>query len=827
MAGPGPNNALARWLAMQRQEPDTVPDPKWRANIKAREAKYHPYSARRMELEDPSDLARWVQEGGRDEEEIRLRRAYPTSHKRYEESDAVREGLALAAARIRKLVEADPKFSAPGVANGIGLTARDWGDRAPDVHFNDYRLRTYRREELEEIVRQSIAEAAEIQKQRREAQELNSRFRRADQAADLTIGKSAVGDISDAASQIRSAMGDVYSAAKGAAGDISQGWRDVRAAVDEAGGRVQEGIGTLRQGGKDAYWLAREWLKDNEGYEGTKDSSRARSAEGFARSQGYAVGGVVDDKDDVLKRWLAMQRQEPDTVPDPSQRVPASAENDAVPQRIPRMATEPADAASWVQRAPEGATEQWGRGDTNRLDEAYGSGEISLDDPSFREMALAAMGMPADALRKLIFSGITPFSYAAHENEIANVMGGILRGGAAEVSRSPGFEFGVGAATEGDINAQGRDDLWATYLGLPQKYETLVPSEYRPTRAKDENAVYSSLRPELAERLISSASYFVQPHIQGSGLKRLVHELRANGGSRVFNDWDTTLLGNFTMSEGSDEKGPYVSYYDKWDLDHNLAKGLASLTGIGKNPPEIYGRAYYDPKTFELIGSSGGGYAAGGVVDDKDDVLMSNGIRSFPRYQEGEPVDLDQEEIRRRLRQLTAERRDTSELIPDPDPPKDYKEFNINEGGMENLLDSLNALVGGNTSFVRRARGSSSGHPTGLYIPTMEQGPLPHWYSFFRSPLGALRVREGLPQHISLTAAGDYASRLAGEGFEMDSSGRPMTEEWSRPERFVAMHEAGHGVDASNIFPESLERMQKKVMLQCILGIIWVSQDGG
>ena len=55
---------------MQRQEPDTVPDPKWRANIKAREAKYHPYSARRMELEDPSDLARWVQEGGRDEEDV-------------------------------------------------------------------------------------------------------------------------------------------------------------------------------------------------------------------------------------------------------------------------------------------------------------------------------------------------------------------------------------------------------------------------------------------------------------------------------------------------------------------------------------------------------------------------------------------------------------------------------------------------------------------------------------------------------------------------------------------------------------------------------------
>jgi hypothetical protein len=37
-----------------------------------------------------------------------------------------------------------------------------------------------------------------------------------------------------------------------------------------------------------------------------------------------------------------------------------------------------------------------------------------------------------------------------------------------------------------------------------------------------------------------------------------------------------------------------------------------------------------------------------------------------------------------------------------------------------------------------------------------------------------------------------------------------MTGEWSRPERFVAIHEAGHGVDVGNIFPESLETMQKE-----------------
>jgi hypothetical protein len=58
-------------------------------------------------------------------------------------------------------------------------------------------------------------------------------------------------------------------------------------------------------------WLVREQPRQDEGYEGTKDTSRARAAEGFARSQELAYGGLVkgDDKDNALKRWLAMQRQ--------------------------------------------------------------------------------------------------------------------------------------------------------------------------------------------------------------------------------------------------------------------------------------------------------------------------------------------------------------------------------------------------------------------------------------------------------------------------------------------------------------------------------------
>ena len=53
-------------------------------------------------------------------------------------------------------------------------------------------------------------------------------------------------------------------------------------------------------------------------------------------------------------------------------------------------------------------------------------------------------------------------------------------------------------------------------------------------------------------------------------------------------------MGNYTLSEGQDEKGNYISYYDRWDLD------IPGASIIGK-PFEIYDRIYYNPETFEII----------------------------------------------------------------------------------------------------------------------------------------------------------------------------------------------------------------------------------
>ena len=61
------------------------------------------------------------------------------------------------------------------------------------------------------------------------------------------------------------------------------------------------------------------------------------------------------------------------------------------------------------------------------------------------------------------------------------------------------------------------------------------------------------------------------------------------------------VLGNYTIGVGEDEKGKYVSYYDKWDLDPTKRGTdgekipyLRNLQdAIGVVSPEIYGRLYY------------------------------------------------------------------------------------------------------------------------------------------------------------------------------------------------------------------------------------------
>lgn len=178
------------------------------------------------------------------------------------------------------------------------------------------------------------------------------------------------------------------------------------------------------------------------------------------------------------------------------------------------------------------------------------------------------------------------------------------------------------ARRDNAINAAGAEsvDGFARYLGLPQPNRSLEPSPHNPARAK-ERGVYVRA-PRAWDAILSAEDlYFASPRgvahedeggahyvrrrpsiksRDASGVRMILDAVDA-GPARISGDalstmgnQSTDLLANFTMDHGEDENGPYVSLYDRYDLDR---VPLADRT-VGR-PFEIYDRMYYDPATYE------------------------------------------------------------------------------------------------------------------------------------------------------------------------------------------------------------------------------------
>jgi murein DD-endopeptidase MepM/ murein hydrolase activator NlpD len=123
-------------------------------------------------------------------------------------------------------------------------------------------------------------------------------------------------------------------------------------------------------------------------------------------------------------------------------------------------------------------------------------------------------------------------------------------------------------------------DALYMHQGLPQKYNSFIKSQYKPTNSKNPNTIYYSLSPSLEKEIIEDlTSYQNKDFINSSEKERKVKGSLVAQGS----------LKNFKYSKGKDEKGDYISYYDINNYDN-------PLDWIG-NSFEIYGRIYLDPKT--------------------------------------------------------------------------------------------------------------------------------------------------------------------------------------------------------------------------------------
>lgn len=140
-----------------------------------------------------------------------------------------------------------------------------------------------------------------------------------------------------------------------------------------------------------------------------------------------------------------------------------------------------------------------------------------------------------------------------------------------------------------------RQDAWKMYLTQPQENGSIHPSRYSPTISQEEDAEYYTLPGFLQEFAAKVGIDELLKRIAPDGGTVLSPAEMVGGGSKTYDQ--STVFGKAKFSQGHDEKGHYISIYDKYDFDVPMER---EGHGLGK-PFEIYDRVYYDPQTFAII----------------------------------------------------------------------------------------------------------------------------------------------------------------------------------------------------------------------------------
>lgn len=122
------------------------------------------------------------------------------------------------------------------------------------------------------------------------------------------------------------------------------------------------------------------------------------------------------------------------------------------------------------------------------------------------------------------------------------------------------------------------EDAKSKYLGFPQRGNTVIESEHKPSKAKEQNTKYFKFKHQ-------TPSYW-SPVIKDM--------IRNNKTTKQHQD---PVLNTFTVGKGVDpNKGEYISIYDIWDYNTKVFGGGEDNIGkyINGTPFEIYDRIYLD-----------------------------------------------------------------------------------------------------------------------------------------------------------------------------------------------------------------------------------------
>lgn len=199
-----------------------------------------------------------------------------------------------------------------------------------------------------------------------------------------------------------------------------------------------------------------------------------------------------------------------------------------------------------------------------------------------------------DEARKALYDNLYPYGYGE-----VDMFESLARAkSAASGERDPRWAIYDGDGTIDEIGVDdgryygGRDDIFATYLGIPEKdrhksfrdrLAKVSESEYHPTKGMEDNKYYRiSITDEDKDELVHS------------GLKTPIGESRVSSSLGHY-------FGDHTVSHGLDKNGEYISYYDNWDINplygrHSVNK--EKNVHIGYLPTISKTDLRYDGETF-------------------------------------------------------------------------------------------------------------------------------------------------------------------------------------------------------------------------------------
>lgn len=117
------------------------------------------------------------------------------------------------------------------------------------------------------------------------------------------------------------------------------------------------------------------------------------------------------------------------------------------------------------------------------------------------------------------------------------------------------------------------DAVWGSYLGIPKNNRrfksSLVKSKYSPTKGNNDNTYYTiPIKKETKDQLVREANNL---------------NIGDNKNTQALFGYN---MGTSTLGKGYDDKGEYISYYDKWDI--NPLYGAFSSNNLKKEHPIIY-----------------------------------------------------------------------------------------------------------------------------------------------------------------------------------------------------------------------------------------------